>query len=123
MTKSQVKARWGTAFGRCRSCFTTTWYFNYRPFEPQGVAVEFELGKVRRIFTIWQPAGWHAGNGLTLGDPAAEVADRYGDLPRKRCLRYTALLLKSPGATTVFYEYDDRLWGFGLMRSSLAACV
>jgi hypothetical protein len=123
MTKSQVKAHWGTSFGRCRRCFYDTWYFNYRPFEPQGAGVEFELGKVRRIFTVWEPPGWRTGGGLALGAPIDDVTDAYGSLPRKQCLRYEALLLRTSGAVTVFYSYDDRLWGFGLMRPDLAACV
>lgn len=123
LTKGQVKARWGKDFGRCRGCFHETWYFNYRPFEPQGAGVEFEQGKVRRIFTVWEPSGWRTGSGLTLGAPADDVTDAHGSLPRKQCLRYTALLLRGPGAITVFYTYDDRLFGFGLMRAGLAACV
>lgn len=123
MTKAQVKARWGHRFGRCRTCLFETWYFNYRPFEPQGTAVEFELGTVRRAYTVWQPPGWKTSNGLQLGADESEVTARYGKLPRQQCRRSEALLKAGPGTVTVLYLYDGELWGFGLMRPGLAACV
>jgi len=123
MTKPQVKARWGARFGKCRTCLFETWYFNYRPFEPQGAAVEFELGTVRRVFTVWKPAGWRTADGLLLGAGEREVTSRYGELPRRRCLRYAALLKAGPGTVTVLYLYDGELWGFGLIRPGLAVCV
>ena len=86
MTKAQVKARWGHRFGRCRTCLFETWYFNYRPFEPQG----------RRWSSSWAPCdgptrsgspGWKTSNGLQLGADESEVTARYGKLPRQQCRR------------------------------------
>ena len=36
----------------------TTWYFNYRPFDQHGLAVELTDGRVSAVYTLWQPAGW-----------------------------------------------------------------
>lgn len=123
MSKAQVRQRWGSEFGRCRSCLVETWYFNYRPFQPQGTAVEFELGRVRRVFTIWQPTGWRTSTGLRLGASEADVTAAIGSLPRRKCRRYDALLRSGPAAVTVYYLYQGELWGFGLMRPTLAVCV
>jgi hypothetical protein len=46
MTKAEVGANWGDRRGVCRECRRTTWYFNYRPFQPQGAGVVFERGRV-----------------------------------------------------------------------------
>jgi hypothetical protein len=122
MTKPQVRAAWGTRFGRCRDCARLTWYYNYRPFEPQGAAVAFQRGKVVRIFTLWQPEGWRTNLGLTLGASEQEVDRLYGSLGRRSCLRYSALLPEdTPG--TVFYVYNGELWGFSLSRPEEAPCL
>jgi hypothetical protein len=121
MTKAEVKATWGTRFGRCRDCARVTWYYNYRPFEPQGAAVTFQRGRVVRVFTVWQPEGWRTSRGLTLGAPEAEIDRVHGTLVRRSCVRYTALVAANrPGSA--FYVYDGELWGFGLSRPDSAPC-
>ena len=40
----------------------------------------------------------------------------FGALVRRRCIRYSALLLRGERAQTAFYVFDGELWGFGLMR-------
>ena len=50
MSKAELKAIWGTSFGRCRDCLRETWYFNYRPFTPQGAGVTFKRGRVVQVF-------------------------------------------------------------------------
>jgi hypothetical protein len=123
MTKAQVRRVWGARFGRCRSCADETWYFNYLPFEPEGAGVAFRRGRVIRVFTLWQPGGWRTTEGVALGAPESEVTDTYGALPRRRCIRYTALLMRSERVQTAFYVHDGELWGFGLMRPAASPCV
>lgn len=123
MSKAHVKALWGPRFGTCRGCFYETWYFTYRAFEPQGAGVVFRNGKVARVFTLWQPPGWHTPGGLTLGLPEAELTGRYGSLVRRTCTRYTARLLEGTRAWTAFYVYAGVVWGFGLMPPEESPCL
>jgi hypothetical protein len=117
-TQAQVKAAWGKRYGVCRSCPRTTWYFTYRPFEPQGVGVEFRGGRATALFTLWQPAGWRTREGLVLGDPRSRVEVLYGLLPETRCRGYVALRR----GKTVFYVRRDEVWGFALLAQGSPAC-
>lgn len=121
-TPAQVKAAWGTSFGVCRSCQRKTWYFTYRPFEPQGAGVELRRGRVAALFTLWQPAGWKTRDGLRLGDDVARVTALYGPLPRVRCAGYEALTLRRGRTLSAFYVLRDEVWGFGLARTGVPAC-
>jgi hypothetical protein len=123
MTKAQVRRAWGTDFGRCRSCPRETWYFNYEPFLPEGVAVAFVRARVTHVFTLWQPAGWRTTRGLALGAAERDVTRLYGPLSRSVCDGYEALVLPGRRAQTVFYIDDGELWGFGLTRPSSSPCV
>src|ERR687886_828446 len=71
MTQGQVRAAWGSSFGRCRDCLRPTWYYNLRRFQPQGVGVQFRRGSVEAIFTVWSPKGWRTTKGLRIGDDVA----------------------------------------------------
>ncbi len=121
-TAAQVTTAWGTRYGVCRSCATTTWYFNYRPFEPQGAGAELRDGRVTALFTLWQPSGWRTREGLRLGDQESRVTTLYGSLPRVRCSGYDALVLRRGPARTVFYVRRDEVWGFGLLAARVPAC-
>jgi hypothetical protein len=121
MTPRQVRAAWGSDYGRCRACPRATWYYNYAPFKPQGAGVEFERGRVTAIFTLWAPAAWHTPRRLAIGDPAARITQLYGALPRVRCGRYDALTLPGP-VTTAFYVREEKVWGFGLSRAGAQLC-
>jgi len=123
MSKTQVRRVWGTHFGRCRDCLLETWYFTYRPFEPQGAGVVFRRGRVSHVFTLWQPEGWRTPEGLELGDSEAEVTRIFGALVRRSCIRYTALLLRGRRAQTAFYVFDGAVWGFGLTRPAANPCL
>jgi hypothetical protein len=120
--KAQVEARWGRAYGVCRSCEHETWYFNLYAFQPRGAGVEYRANRVAAIFTLYQPLGWHTRKGLKLGDPQARVTQLYGPLVRRRCAGYEALELPGRRATTAFYVLDDRLWAFGLSRPGVGLC-
>jgi hypothetical protein len=122
MSKAKVRSVWGTRFGRCRDCSRETWYYTYRPFEPEGAGVSFRRGRVVRVFTLWQPAGWRTDDGVELGEPEAEVTRVFGALVRRRCIRYSALLLRGDRAQTAFYIFEGELWGFGLTRPGEAPC-
>jgi len=123
MTKAQVQRNWGDRFGVCRDCLHTTWYFNYRAFAPEGVGVVFERRRVTHIFTLWQPDGWRTPEGLRVGEPAAEIARTYGPLDRRRCIRYDALVEAGVRAQTVYYVFDDEVWGFGLTVPDASPCL
>ncbi len=123
MRKAEVRKAWGTRFGRCRSCQHETWYFTYRPFEPQGAGVVFSGRVVARVFTLWQPERWRDTVGLVLGAGEREVTRLRGSLPRRECTGYTALVLRGERADSVFYLDGGELWGIGLTRPSSSPCV
>lgn len=122
MSKREVRREWGDRFGVCRDCRHTTWYFNERPFAPEGTGVVFEGGRVARVFTVWQPEGWRTAEGLALGDPAADIARTYGPLDRRRCAGYYALVEESRETQTAYYVFEDEVWGFGLAPAGASAC-
>jgi hypothetical protein len=123
MTKADVLREWGIRFGRCRDCPRTTWYFNYRPFLPQGVGVGFERGRVTHVFTVWQPDDWRTSEGLVLGNPAADIARTYGPLDRRECGRYYALVDPGVRAQSAYYVYEDEVWGFALTVPDASPCL
>jgi hypothetical protein len=123
MTKQEVVAAWGKRHGLCRNCPAETWYFNYRPFRPQGSGVVFARGRVVHVFTVWSPSGWRTTEGLVLDAPASEVSRVYGSLDRRQCTFYYALLKPGKRAQSVFYVFRDRVWGFGLTRPDASPCL
>jgi hypothetical protein len=122
MTAAEVRAAWGTNFGRCRGCAATTWYFNYAPFAPEGVGVEFRRGLVDAIFTLWSPAGWRTRAGLRIGDDEARVNDLYGALTRAECGSYRVLLSTRGRVVSAFAIVSGRVWGFALFRAPSRPC-
>jgi hypothetical protein len=123
MTRAEVTAEWDARHGVCRDCDRQTWYFNERPFEPQGTAAVFERGRVVHVFTVWRPDGFETPDGLELGAAAAEIARAAGPLDRRECDGYYALLDEGSDATTVYYVYRSRLWGFGLTVPDASPCA
>ena len=102
MTKQEVQARWGTSFGRCRGCTRETWYFNYRPFDPQGAGVSFARGRVvARLHRLAsRRAGRHlawrrARSGRGRGHP-----DLSGRAPATHAAATAALVLSGRRAGT-----------------------
>ena len=71
-SKAAVRAALGS-HGVCIGCATSTWYFNYKPFNQRGLAVEFTRGEVSAVYTLWQPAGWRAAKGPELGVLEAQL--------------------------------------------------
>jgi hypothetical protein len=122
VTRAQVRAAWGTRFGRCRNCARTTWYFTYRDFQPQGAGVAFAGGRAASYFTIWAPLGWRTNRGLKIGDPELRIASIYGVLPRVECGTYAALVLRRHTADTQFYVSKGKVWGFGISRAGARPC-
>jgi hypothetical protein len=123
LTKAEVRKRWGSRFGLCRNCARSTWYFNLKPFEPQGAGVEFRRHRVARVFTVWRPLGWHTDDGLELGVQLDELREAVPGLEVRRCDGYEAYLTETGGSTSVYYVYRGRLWGFGLMSQRLSPCL
>ncbi len=123
MTQRQVLRAWGTRHGVCRGCARPTWYFNYRPFEPQGAGVVFRRGRVAHVFTLWQPEGWRTADGIELGADEGELGKGLVVFEERRCAGYTAHVASGPSGLSVFYVYDERLWGFGLIRPGANPCL
>lgn len=117
-----VRAALGRSYGTCRGCPRTTWYFTYRPFSQQGLAVEFDRGRVSAVYTLWRPPGWHAPHGLRFGATPLTVHDRVGTLRTITCKSYVALVRDTFQARTAYLLYAGRLWGFGLFRRSASPC-
>jgi hypothetical protein len=121
-TPSDVRAAWGPRHGTCRGCRKATWYFNFDRFEPEGVGVTFERGRVVAIFTIWAPSGWRTSRGLAIGDDAVRVAALHRSLVRVNCGTYYALTQNGRRAVTAIYVHDEKVWGFGLSRPREPVC-
>jgi hypothetical protein len=121
-TRAHVRAAWGSTFGVCRDCRRPTWYFNFRPFEPQGAGVSFRRGRAVALFTVWSPAEWRTDRGLGVGDPAARIAGIYGPLFRVNCGTYSTFTLRRGRTTTSIYVVDEQVWGFGLSLATEPIC-
>ena len=121
-TGMEVKADWGTRYGVCRGCPRPTWFFVYRPFQPQGAAVSFRAGAAESFYTLRAPPGWHTDRGLRIGDPEGRVTVLYGVLPRAECGTYSALVLRRGTVDTEFYVYAGKVWGFGLSSAGALRC-
>jgi hypothetical protein len=123
MTRAEVLGTWGERHGVCRDCAAETWYFNERPFHPQGTGVVFARGRVVHAFTLWQPEGWVTPEGLELAAPAGEIGATYGELDERDCAGYSALVRDERDAQSVFYAYEEEVWGFGLVRPGRSPCL
>jgi hypothetical protein len=110
------------AHGVCVGCATTTWYFNYKPFDQHGLAVELTSGRVSAVYTLWQPAGWRAAKGMRLGVVEGQLATSVGPLVNVVCPGYDARVADGPQARSVYYVVQGKLWGFGLLRAHANPC-
>jgi hypothetical protein len=123
LTPAEVLATWGQRHGVCTGCPEPTWYFNERPFQPQGAGVVFAGGRVVHAFTVWQPEGWTTPEGLELGGAAGDIGATYGELAQEDCGDYLALVRDEPSAASAFYVHDDEVWGFGLYEPGRSPCL
>lgn len=121
-SQGAVRAALGTFYGTCRGCPSRTWYFTYKPFERQGLAVEFTGGKVSGVYTLWRPAGWHGPHKLGFGTSVLAVHKLTGASRTVTCGGYDALVSDSGHARTAYFLFDGRLWGFGLFRRGASPC-
>jgi hypothetical protein len=120
---ASVTAALGHSYGVCQGCAVTTWYFNYRPFDEHGLAVELMKGRVYAVYTLWKPAGWHAPRGLQLGAVQAQVTKLVGTLFPVPCTGgYQALVSDGDGIRTAYYIVNGKLWGFGLVHIYESPC-
>jgi hypothetical protein len=128
LTAAQVQTMWGSGrgfaagHGVCRDCAAPTWFFTYRRFAPEGVAVVFRRGRVSALYTLWSPPGWRTNRGLRIGDVQARITDLYGVLVPTPCSGYQALTLPQHTVVTSFYVVDQKVWGFGLSRAGAPLC-
>ena len=115
-TAKQVRRTWGGKFAVCRRCRDRTWYFTYRPYQPQGAAVSFRNGRVAAIWTLWSPEGWRTHNrALSLGAPESQATAVLGPLLTVPCGSYSALVRTRGDVTTAYYLFAGKIWGFGLI--------
>ena len=121
-SRGAVRTALGTFHGICRGCPSRTWYFTYKPFEKQGLAVEFTGGRVSSVYTLWRPAGWHGPHRLGFGTPVLAVHKLTRASRTVACGSYDALVTDSAHARTAYYLFDGRLWGFGLFRRGASPC-
>jgi hypothetical protein len=121
-TGAAVRAALGADYGLCRGCETTTWYYNYRPFDRHGLAVELTDGRVSGVYTVWQPPGWTAPKGIRLGALDSQLTTLTGPLINVSCSGYDARVADSPRARTVYYVARGHVWGFGLLRPHANPC-
>jgi hypothetical protein len=121
-TMHGVRTALGHGFGVCIDCARTTWYFTYKRFQAQGLAVEFTHERVSAIYTLWQPRGWRSTNGLHLGATPLEVHTKAGSLRTVTCNGYDALVADRAGSRTAYFLYEGSLWGFGLFRRAESPC-
>lgn len=111
---AEVRRTLGRGFGVCRGCATPTWYFTYRRFDDEGLAVELTRGRVSAVYTLWQPPGWHDTRGVRLGAPEAQV----GQGVPIACAKYNAVVR----GTSVYYLVNGSVWGFGLVPRGRSPC-
>ena len=121
-TPHAVRAALGRRFGVCNDCARPTWYFTYRPFDPHGLAVEFDQRRVSAVYTLWKPPGWRATNGLRLGATPLQVHTLAGRLRTITCRGYDALVADQAGSRTAYFLYNGSLWGFGLFLPHWSPC-
>lgn len=121
-SQQAVRASLGKVYGRCTDCARPTWYFTYAPFDKHGLGVEFTGGRVSAVYTLWEPTGWHATNGLRLGASPLAVHRRVGFIETVTCSGYEALVADHGHARTAYYLYQGSLWGFGLFRRDAGPC-
>ena len=121
-TAAEVRAALGPRYGTCRGCATTTWYFTYRPFTRQGLAVELTRGRVSAVWTIWKPAGWSAARGLKLGAVEAQITALVKHIVPVVCSTYDVFTHDSAHARDAYYVVSGALWGFGLLRPRANPC-
>ena len=121
-TTQAVRTALGRRFGVCTDCARRTWYFTYKRFDAHGLAVEFVHGRVVAVYTVWEPTGWHATNGLRLGATPLQVHRRAGPLRTIACDGYDALVADGPTSRTAYFIYQGSLWGFGLFLANWSPC-
>lgn len=117
-----VRSALGTFYGACRACPRRTWYFTYRPFERQGLAVEFTRGEVSGVYTLWRPKGWHAPHRLSFGSSPLAVHALGHATRTVTCPEYDALVRDTAHARTAYYLFGGGLWGFGLFLRDADPC-
>ncbi len=119
---SAVRATLGHAYGVCKGCTTTTWYFTYKRFDQHGLAVELTGGRVSAVYTLWQPSGWRTTAGLRLGVDEGQLTNSVGALIPVVCSGYDARVADGRRARSVYYVAQGKLWGFGLLRAHADPC-
>ena len=125
MTSREVTATLGSVHGTCRSCAWPTWYFQLRPFSPQGLGVELRDGRVAAVFTLWSPSGWTTQEGVKIGASEVRLGAVYRGLDLVEChdlSGYDLLVQRSPGATTGYLLVAGKVWGFMLARPKDPLC-
>jgi hypothetical protein len=125
-TMTQVVARWGHNYKLCptNQCGKkdTVWYYIYGRGEPLGAAVRFLNGKVRAVFTLGSPAGWHTAEGLLIGEQIDKANALYGQLGWSVCIGYGAMSMRNSKTVTSIYTTGEAVYGFALTAPGTPIC-
>lgn len=125
-TMAQVTNRWGDDYKVCpkNQCpgKDVVWYYIYGHGEPLGAAVRFMNGKVRAVFTLGSPPGWHTAEGLLIGEQIDRANELYGQLGWSVCVGYGAMSMRSPKTVTSIYTTGEAVYGFALTSPGTPIC-
>ena len=125
-TMAQVTNRWGHDYrvcpkNQCRGN-DVVWYYIYGGGEPLGAAVRFTDGKVRAVFTLGSPPGWHTAEGLLIGEQIDRANELYGRLGWSVCVGYGAMSMRNSKTVTSIYTTGEAVYGFALTSPGTPVC-
>ena len=125
-TMAQVEARWGHNYKICpkNQCHgnDVVWYYIYGRGEPLGAAVRFSSGKVRAVFTLGSPPGWHTAEGLLIGEAIDKANALYGQLGWSVCIGYGAMSMRNSKTVTSIYTTGEAVYGFAITSPGTPIC-
>jgi hypothetical protein len=125
-TMDQVVARWGHNYKLCpkNQCHgkDVVWFYIYGRGEPLGAAVRFSNEKVRAVFTLGSPPGWHTAEGLLIGEQVDKAKTLYGQLGWSICIGYGAMSMRNSKTVTSIYTTGEAVYGFALTAPGTPIC-
>ena len=125
-TMTQVQARWGHNYKLCpkNQCKGTdiVWFYIYGRGEPLGAAVRFRNEKVRAVFTLGSPPGWHTAEGLLIGEQIGKANALYGQLGWSVCIGYGAMSMRNSKTVTSIYTTGEAVYGFAITAPAEPVC-
>ena len=80
----------------------------------------FDKGRVAQAFTVWRPNGWKTPTPLPRRCLRRRAHLRL--LDKRECVA-TRRCFSLAKVTSVFYVFQDKVWGFGLMKPGDSPCL